>query len=87
MLLIRCPWCGERGHVEFTYVGDAGVRRPLHGAGAQAFYEYVYLRDNPRGAHRELWQHTAGCRGFVAVERNTLTHEITGVNAAGEAQS
>ena len=22
MLLIRCPWCGERAQTEFTYVGD-----------------------------------------------------------------
>ena len=87
MLLIRCPWCGERGHVEFTYAGDAGARRPAPGAGARAFYEYVYLRDNPRGPHRELWQHSAGCRAFVVVERNTLTHEITCVGDAGEAQS
>ena len=87
MLLIRCPWCGERGHVEFTYAGDATVRRPSPGAGAQAFNDYVYLRDNPRGPHRELWQHTAGCRRFVVVERNTLTHDIAGVSAPGESPS
>ena len=78
MLLIHCPWCGARDQVEFTYAGDATVRRPAHDAGEAPFVEYVYLRDNPRGPHRELWQHTGGCRRFVVVERNTLTHEIMG---------
>jgi methylglutamate dehydrogenase subunit B len=28
MLLIPCPWCGPRNQIEFTYGGDASVRRP-----------------------------------------------------------
>jgi heterotetrameric sarcosine oxidase delta subunit len=28
MLLIPCPWCGPRNQIEFTYGGDATVRRP-----------------------------------------------------------
>jgi heterotetrameric sarcosine oxidase delta subunit len=81
MLLIECPWCGARDQVEFTYAGDATVERPSPEAGEAAFVEYVYLRDNPRGPHRELWQHTGGCRRFLTVERNTLTHEISGTAA------
>jgi methylglutamate dehydrogenase subunit B len=81
MLLIQCPWCGDRDQGEFTYAGDANVRRPAPDAGEAAFHDYVYLRENPRGPHRELWHHTGGCRHFVAVERNTLTHEITGTAA------
>ena len=77
MLLIQCPSCGARDQVEFTYAGDATVRRPAPEAGEVAFVEYVYLRDNPRGPHHELWQHTGGCRRFIVVARNTLTHEIT----------
>ena len=83
MLLIECPWCGSRDHIEFTYSGDATVRRPAPEAGQAAFADYVYLRDNPRGPHRELWHHTGGCRRFLEVERNTLTHEITGTSAPG----
>ena len=78
MLLIQCPWCGARDQGEFTYAGDGTVRRPSHDASEKDFVEYVYLRDNPRGPHRELWQHTGGCRRFLVVERNTLTHEIAG---------
>ncbi len=28
-------------------------------ASDEEWYDYVYLRDNPRGPHRELWQHHA----------------------------
>jgi heterotetrameric sarcosine oxidase delta subunit len=85
MLLIKCPWCGERDHAEFTYGGDATPTRtrPAPDAPIQAWHEYVYIRDNPRGRHIELWQHTASCRRFVEVVRNTLTHEIESTAPAG----
>ncbi len=38
--------------------------------------DYVYLRDNPAGAHRELWYHGAGCRSWLVVARDTRTHQI-----------
>jgi len=81
MMLIECPWCGARDHTEFTYSGDATIKRPAPDAGEAAFADYVYLRDNPRGPHRELWHHTSGCRRFVEVQRNVLTHEILGTSA------
>ena len=28
MLLIECPHCGPRAQTEFSYLGDASVRRP-----------------------------------------------------------
>jgi sarcosine oxidase subunit delta len=43
-----------------------------------AWIEFVYLRDNPAGPHDELWQHSAGCRQFFRVRRDTCTHEIQG---------
>jgi methylglutamate dehydrogenase subunit B len=83
-LRIPCPYCGPRGNEEFTYLGDAGVTRPdpeRADAGA-AFHDYVYLRDNPSGAHRELWYHGGGCRKWLVVTRNTRTHEIGAVTFA-----
>ena len=80
MLLIECPWCGPREQVEFTYAGDASPRRPQPTAGEAAFFDYVYLRDNPRGPHRELWHHTGGCRRYLVVSRDTLTHAISGTS-------
>ena len=29
MLLIKCPWCGERDESEFAYLGEAHIARPL----------------------------------------------------------
>jgi hypothetical protein len=34
----------------------------LDDAVRQRWHDYVYLRDNPAGPHRELWQHVSGCR-------------------------
>ena len=57
---IPCPHCGERGHEEFLYLGDAGARRPDGTAEAKAgepasraWMDYVYLRPNLAGVHRE----------------------------------
>jgi heterotetrameric sarcosine oxidase delta subunit len=84
MLLIPCPWCGPRDHVEFSYGGDATVRRPANPLAAtqKEWDDYVYLRHNPRGRHEELWQHHAGCRAWLRVVRDTLTHEILSAEPA-----
>ena len=77
MLLIACPFCGPRDHVEFTYGGDATVRRPDPATASDGDWaEYIYLRDNPKGPHLEYWQHHAGCRAWLTVRRDTLSHEI-----------
>jgi heterotetrameric sarcosine oxidase delta subunit len=85
MLLIPCPHCGPRDVTEFSYGGDARVRRPADpGALDDAQWAaYLYLRDNPRGRHDELWQHSAGCRRWIAVRRDTLTHEIAAAAEPG----
>lgn len=87
---IQCPFCGEREPGEFAYRGDAKPKRPgvtaldaAAGAGiADLFYDYVYLRDNVAGTMDEYWYHGGGCRSWLVVERNTLTHEIGSVRAA-----
>ena len=86
MLLIPCPHCGERAQVEFAYGGDAARRRPPDGAPDEAWYDYVYLRDNPRGPHREWWLHHGGCGRWIRVTRDTATHAVLGAEpAAGPA--
>ena len=70
---------------EFVYLGDAKVMARPDGmaAGAEAaFYQYLYLRDDPAGLHRELWFHEQGDRSWLVVTRNTVTHEITLVELA-----
>jgi heterotetrameric sarcosine oxidase delta subunit len=84
MMLIPCPWCGPRSQIEFTYGGDATVRRPAPEAPESAWADYVYLRDNPCGPHEELWYHGAGCRSWFKVLRNTRTHDILAAAPVGE---
>ena len=86
---IECCYCGVRSSEEFSYLGDATVVRPENFGGnaeadavRQRWHDYVYLRDNPAGPHRELWQHVSGCRAWLVVTRNTRTHEIVRVEAA-----
>ncbi|ARW15931.1 sarcosine oxidase subunit delta [Komagataeibacter europaeus] len=79
---LNCPCCGPRGLEEFTYRGDATVRRPAVNATASDWVDYVYLRDNPAGWHRELWYHAAGCHAWLVVTRDTRTHEIADVTRA-----
>ena len=78
MIIIDCPLCGPRDHAEFSYIGDATKVRPAENRSStdEAWYDFVYLRDNPKGLHQELWQHNYGCRCFIKVLRNTVTHEI-----------
>lgn len=77
MLRIPCPHCGERDYTEFRYGGDASKIRPPHGtADARAWQEYVFLFDNPKGAHLEYWQHVLGCRQWLVLERDTATNAV-----------
>ena len=88
MLRIDCPICGLRDETEFSYGGDATVVRPaMDEADPKAWLDYVFMRDNPRGAHREYWHHASGCRQWLVVERDTLTHEIGACRLARESQS
>jgi sarcosine oxidase subunit delta len=83
MLRINCPWCGRRDHDEFRYGGDASISRPHHDDTDFArWYNYVFVRKNPKGIHSEYWQHVFGCRQWLVVERDTETHAIGSVTAA-----
>jgi methylglutamate dehydrogenase subunit B len=78
-----CPICGERSVSEFVYEGDATVVRPALDAPAEDWQKAVYDRENPRGTHAEWWQHAQGCRAWLRVERDTATHEVSGVAIVG----
>jgi heterotetrameric sarcosine oxidase delta subunit len=78
MLLIRCPWCGDRDEIEFSYGGQADLPYPSDPFALtdEAWAGYLFVRDNPKGAFRERWVHTHGCRRWFDVTRDTLTNEI-----------
>jgi sarcosine oxidase, subunit delta len=73
MLQIRCPWCGERDLVEFSYGGQAQVAYPADPAAAsdEEWSHYLFVRDNPKGLFKERWVHTHGCRRWFELERDT----------------
>jgi heterotetrameric sarcosine oxidase delta subunit len=81
MLLIHCPWCGPREEVEFHYGGQADVSRPAAPLDTDdvTWSEYLFVRANPKGMFAERWSHSAGCRRWFAVLRDTVTNEITDV--------
>lgn len=77
-MLIKCPWCGDRPLQDFSYQGDATVVRPRDPMAVSdaEWHDFVYLRDNPRGWHDEIWHHIQGCRKHFKVRRHTVTHQI-----------
>jgi len=84
-MIINHPLLGPRDASEFYCLGDASlINRPDwrdENAG-ELFYEYLHLRDNPAGEHRELWYHEQGDRSWLVVTRNTLSHEVINVELA-----
>ena len=83
-MIINHPLLGPRDAAEFTYLGDAQLINRPDGmtASDEEMHDYMYLRDNPAGEHKELWYHEQGDRSWLVVTRNTLSHEITAVEMA-----
>ena len=86
MLLIVCPWCGPREESEFDCGGEAHITRPEKpdALSDPEWADYLFMRANPKGIHRERWVHSAGCGRWFNVERDTVTHAITAVYRMGE---
>jgi sarcosine oxidase subunit delta len=79
MLLIHCPYCKEtREEEEFSCAGEAHIQRPSEpqSASDEEWGDYLFFRKNPRGIHHEMWQHTAGCRRYFNVTRDTVSYQI-----------
>jgi len=89
-MIIDHPLLGPRDAAEFIYLGDAAlIERPDWQAddAAERFHDYLFLRDNPAGAHRELWFHEQGDRSWLVVTRDTQSHEILKVELARDVAS
>lgn len=78
MLLIECPWCGPRAESEFTCGGEADIVRPIESdkMSDREWGEYVFMRTNTRGVHREQWIHAQGCRRWFMATRDTVAYQI-----------
>ena len=65
--------------MEFRCGGETAVRRPPQPdrAAAEQWADYLFYRNNSRGAVRERWVHSFGCGRWFTVQRDTVTHEIS----------
>ncbi|MDN5788182.1 sarcosine oxidase subunit delta [Pseudorhodobacter sp.] len=76
---ITCPLCGPRDRREVYYYGSDDYLTLPEGQDFDAIDAHLHLRDNPAGVLRDLWYHEAGCTSWLAVTRNTVTHEVLDV--------
>ena len=86
MLLIRCPFCGERSEIEFRHAGEAHIPRPLAPASLSdaEWADYLYNRANPKGLHIERWRHVHGCARYFNALRDTTTDQFLTTYRCGE---
>jgi heterotetrameric sarcosine oxidase delta subunit len=65
-------------------MGDARPQRPASNDSAtiEQWFDYVYLRANPKGVFDEYTHHSGGCRTWLVVSRDTLTHDVFAVVTA-----
>jgi sarcosine oxidase subunit delta len=87
MLHIYCPYCEEmREEEEFSYSGEAHIVRPKDPKSLtdDEWGDYLFFRTNPRGLHHEMWHHSAGCRRYFNVTRDTRTYRIYETYKIGE---
>lgn len=86
MLIIPCPWCGNRDEIEFHCGGQAHIARPAEPDRLDdaAWADYLFMRDNAKGRHAERWVHNAGCRRWFNLIRDTTSHRILAVYRVGE---
>ena len=87
MMQLKCPCCGMRDEPEFIYGGNAHIARPALDINDQAWGEYLFFKENPKGVHLERWCHAYGCGEWFNVARDTVTHELLAVYRMGESAS
>jgi sarcosine oxidase, subunit delta len=87
MLLIACPYCGDRPEIEFRQMGEAHIARPADPAAMSDadWTEFLYFRTNAKGSHAERWRHVHGCGRFFNARRDTVTDRFSNIYRVGEA--
>ena len=87
MLLIPCPYCGERPEIEFAYGGQAHIDRPILPGELDddEWAAFLYERTNAKGVHAERWRHVHGCARFFNALRDTRNDGFLATYKSGEA--
>lgn len=82
MMLIACPHCGPRAQEEFAY--ERPVEAVIRFADApDDAVATLYARTNPRGVSEEIWTHSHGCRSWMVIRRDRVSHVIEWVRPLG----
>ena len=86
MLLISCPYCGERPEIEFRHAGEAHIARPSDPMrlNDQEWAEYLYIRSNCKGIRYERWCHVHGCGRFFNAVRHSMSDKFSATYRIGE---
>ena len=86
MLIVRCPYCGERPEIEFRHGGEAHIARPAdpNATSDAEWADYLYNRTNPKGLHVERWRHVYGCGRFFNAVRDTVSDFFLATYKVGE---
>ena len=86
MLLIPCPYCGDRPEIEFRGGGEAHVARAADPASLsdEAWAEFLFYRTNPKGMMAERWNHAHGCQRWFNALRDTVSDRILESYRMGE---
>ncbi|HEY3787004.1 MAG TPA: sarcosine oxidase subunit delta [Steroidobacteraceae bacterium] len=86
MLLIICPYCGERPELEFAHGGEAHIQRPRDPSqcDAQEWASFLYMRNNTKGVYAERWRHAHGCGKFFNALRDTTTDRFVATYRIGD---
>lgn len=86
MLLIDCPYCGDRPEIEFHCGGEAHIARPLDPSQLddRQWAEFLFYRANTKGVMAERWSHQNGCQRWFNALRNTVSDKILVTYRMGE---
>ena len=86
MLLIPCPYCGDRPEIEFRGGGEAHVARPPDPSSVsdEVWAEFLFYRSNPKGMMTERWNHAHGCQRWFNALRDTVSDHILESYRMGE---
>lgn len=78
MLLIDCPYCGERPELEFHCGGEAHIARPQDPStmSDEEWAEFLFYRDNIKGVVAERWIHQSGCQRWFNALRDSVTDKF-----------
>ena len=74
-LRLRCPQGGVRTIEEFAHGELAEIPDNLTDANARDL-DKAFMHTNANGVVTERWFHTAGCRRWFTVSRDTRTNDV-----------